>query len=52
MAHNGMNRFYLAYKLGMNLKDCRKLMIENASVSLFQLDEEGEITLLHLNSKL
>lgn len=52
VAHNGVNRFYLAYKLGMNLKDYRKLMQENSTVSMFQLDEEGELTLLHLNSKL
>jgi broad specificity phosphatase PhoE len=52
VAHNGVNRLYLAYKLGMNLKDYRKLMQENSTVSMFQLDEEGELTLVHLNSKL
>ena len=52
VAHNGLNRFYLAYKLGMNLKDYRKLMVENGTVSMFQLDKEGELTLVHLNSKL
>jgi broad specificity phosphatase PhoE len=52
VAHNGINRFYLAYKLGMNLKDYRKLMIENSTVNMFQLDEAGELTLVHLNSKL
>jgi len=52
VAHNGINRFYLAYKLGMNLKDYRKLMQENSTVTMFQLDQKGELTLVHLNSKL
>lgn len=52
VAHNGVNRFYLAYKLGMNLKDYRRLMQENSTVSMFQLDKEGELTLRYLNSKL
>ncbi|GEO11186.1 histidine phosphatase family protein [Segetibacter aerophilus] len=52
VAHNGINRFYLAYKLGMNLKDYRKLVQENSTVSMFELDEAGELTLVHLNSKL
>ena len=51
-AHNGVNRLYLAYKLGMNIKDYRKLVQENSTVTMFQLDEEGEFTLYHLNSKL
>ena len=51
VAHNGVNRFYLAYKLGMHLKDYRKLVQENSTVSMFQLDEEGELTLVHLNAK-
>ncbi len=52
VAHNGVNRFYLAYKLGMALKDYRKLVQENSTISMFQLDETGELTLVHLNSKL
>jgi broad specificity phosphatase PhoE len=52
VAHNGVNRLYLAYKLGMNLKHYRKLIQENSTVSMFQLDEDGELTLVHLNSKL
>jgi len=52
VAHNGVNRFYLAYKLGMNLKNYRKLVQENSTVTLFQLDELCELTLYHLNSKL
>jgi alpha-ribazole phosphatase/probable phosphoglycerate mutase len=52
VAHNGVNRLYLAYKLGMPLKNYRKLVQENSTVSLFQLNEEGELILVHLNSKL
>lgn len=52
VAHNGINRFYLAHKLGMNLKDYRKLMQENSTISMFELDDAGELTLVHLNSKL
>ena len=52
VGHNGMNRFYLSYKLGMPIKNYRKLVQENSKVSMFQLDEDGELTLVHLNSKL
>jgi len=52
VAHNGVNRLYLAHKLGMNVKDYRKITLDNSTVSLFQLDEEGELTLIHLNSRL
>ncbi len=52
VAHNGVNRLYLAHKLGMNIKDYRKLTLDNSTISLFQLDDEGELTLVHLNSRL
>jgi len=52
VAHNGVNRFYLAYKLGMPVKNYRKLVINNSSVTLFELDAAGELSLVHLNSKL
>jgi len=52
VAHNAVNRFYLAYKLGMNVKDYRKLYLDNSTISNFQLDESGELTLVRLNSKL
>lgn len=52
VAHNGVNRFYLAYKLGMPVKNYRKLVIDNSSITLFQLDAVGELSLVHLNSKL
>ena len=52
VAHNGVNRLYLAYKLGMPLKHYRKLTQDNSTVTMFQLDNDGELTLVHLNSKL
>jgi alpha-ribazole phosphatase/probable phosphoglycerate mutase len=50
-AHNGVNRLYLAYKLGMPLKNYRRLVQDNASVTVFTLSPKGEFTLQHLNSK-
>jgi alpha-ribazole phosphatase/probable phosphoglycerate mutase len=50
--HNGINRFYLAHKLGMNIKYYRRIVQENSSVTLFQLNTNGELTLQKLNSKL
>lgn len=50
-AHNGVNRLYLAYKLGMPLKNYRMLVQDNASITMFTLDEQGQFTLQHLNSK-
>lgn len=50
VAHNGVNRFYLAHKLGMDLKHYRKLVQYNSSVTLFALDGGGELTLMRLNS--
>ncbi|KAA5547493.1 histidine phosphatase family protein [Adhaeribacter rhizoryzae] len=52
VAHNGVNRFYLAYKLGMPLKYYRRLVLDNSSITHFGLDETGEISLIRLNSKL
>lgn len=52
VAHNGVNRFYLAHKLGMPVKNYRQLVIDNSSITMFQLDATGELSLVHLNSKL
>lgn len=51
-AHNGVNRFFLAYKLGMQLKHYRRIVQENSSITLFSLDDAGEISLKLLNSRL
>ena len=50
-AHNGVNRLYLAYKLGMPLKNYRMLVQDNASITMFKLSADGSFTLEHLNSK-
>ncbi|MGH2643047.1 MAG: histidine phosphatase family protein [Chitinophagaceae bacterium] len=49
VAHNGINRLYLAYKLGMPLKNYRKFFLDNADVTWFTLDKTGEIELKCLN---
>ncbi len=51
VGHNGTNRLYLAYKLGMPLKHYRRIVQENSSVTLFSLNAAGEITLNLLNSR-
>lgn len=50
VAHNGVNRLYLAHKLGMPLGNYRKIVQDNSTVSMFTLDEEGELRLYRLNS--
>lgn len=52
VAHNGVNRFYLAHKLGMNLKNYRRLMQDNSTITVFHLEKDGEFTLVHLNAQL
>jgi broad specificity phosphatase PhoE len=52
VAHNGINRLYLAHKLGMPLKNYRQIVQQNSSVTCFTLDENGVLTLELLNSKL
>lgn len=52
VAHNGVNRLYLAFKLGMPLRNYRRIVQENSTVSLFELDNNGDLILVHLNSKL
>lgn len=49
VAHNAVNRFYVAWKLGMPLRNYRQIVQENSSVTLFSLDEQGEFSLLKLN---
>lgn len=52
VAHNGINRLYLAHKLGMPLKNYRQLVQQNSSITCFSLDKNGTLTLELLNSKL
>jgi broad specificity phosphatase PhoE len=51
VAHNGVNRLYLASRLGMPLKNYRRIVQENSSITLFQIDGEGEFSLYKLNAK-
>ncbi|MBT1695499.1 phosphoglycerate mutase family protein [Fulvivirgaceae bacterium PWU4] len=51
VGHNGINRLFLAYKLGMPLKHYRRIVQENSSVTLFSLEPDGELMLKLLNSK-
>ena len=53
VGHNGINRFYLAFKLSMQLKNYRRLVQQNSSITMFSLDpQNGELSLKLLNSLL
>ena len=53
VGHNGINRFYLAFKLSMQLKNYRRLVQQNSSITMFTLDpQNGELSLKLLNSLL
>ena len=52
VAHNGVNRLYMSYKLGMPLKNYRQLVQLNSAITQFTLDENGLFVLQYLNSKL
>jgi broad specificity phosphatase PhoE len=51
VAHNGINRLYMTHKLGMPLKNYRRIAQENSSITLFDLDDEGVFTLHKLNGR-
>jgi len=51
VAHNGINRLYMAHKLGMPLNAYRKIVQENSRITLFTLDEAGNFQLKLLNSR-
>lgn len=50
VAHNGINRLYMASKLGMPLSYYRRIEQENSSITLFELDDENVLTLKKLNA--
>jgi alpha-ribazole phosphatase/probable phosphoglycerate mutase len=52
VAHNGVNRLFMAYKLGMPLKNYRQLVQQNSAITRFTLDEQGVFTLEYLNTTL
>lgn len=49
VAHNGINRLYLAYQLEMPLRNYRKFFLDNANVSWFTLDKSEGFLLKCLN---
>lgn len=50
VGHNGINRLYMAFKLGMELKNYRRIFQENSAITFFELDDNGEILLKKLNA--
>lgn len=50
VAHNGINRLYLASKLGMPLSNYRRFDLENSAITYFELDDDNIITLRKLNT--
>lgn len=49
VAHNGVNRLYLAYKLGMPLKNYRRIVQENSALTIVEFGGGVEFSLLKLN---
>lgn len=50
-AHNGVNRLYLAHKLGMPLRNYRMFFMENSAATMFTLEPDSGFMLRYLNSK-
>jgi len=50
VAHNTVNRLYLAYKLGMPLRNYRRIVQENSAITSFSLNNQGELMLHQLNA--
>jgi len=51
VAHNGVNRLYMAEKLGMPLSNYRSFDIENSSITYFELQDDGRFVLKKLNAQ-
>ncbi len=50
VGHNGINRLFLAYQLGMPLANYRRIVQENSALTLFTLDKVAGFNLLKLNA--
>lgn len=50
VAHNGVNRLYLAWKLGMPLKHYRRLVQENSAITIVRFEDMEGFSLLKLNA--
>lgn len=51
VAHNGVNRFFLARQLGMPLKNYRRIVQENSSITVVELGGPEGFFLSKLNSR-
>lgn len=51
VAHNGVNRLFLAHCLGMPLKNYRRIQQENSAITQINFDDEGAFTLQKLNAR-
>ncbi|MEC3878410.1 histidine phosphatase family protein [Parapedobacter sp. 10938] len=49
VAHNGVNRLYLAHKLGMPLRNYRRIVQENSAITLIRFGGDEPFALLKLN---
>jgi len=50
VAHNGVNRFFMASQLGMPLKNYRRIVQENSALTLFTISKQNGFNLLKLNA--
>ncbi|WP_353124555.1 histidine phosphatase family protein [Parapedobacter pyrenivorans] len=50
VAHNGVNRLYLAWKLGMPLKYYRRIVQENSAITIIRFGDQEGFSLLKLNA--
>lgn len=50
VAHNGVNRLFLAHSLGMPLSNYRKIVQENSALTLLTIDKHAGFNLLKLNA--
>lgn len=51
VGHNGLNRIFLAHKLGMPVQNYRSILQENSCITRFILSEDNEFQLQRLNCK-
>lgn len=51
VAHNGVNRFLMAHILGFDLKNYRKIIQENSSLTVLKYEKEEGFSLLKLNCR-
>lgn len=49
VAHNGVNRLYLAGQLGMPIKNYSRISQNNSAITIFQIDREDGFLLTMLN---